>query len=113
MAAALHSIQVGGRNSFGAKDGNWTRKNEVYPALIQVRAHSDCALNSSKKQEENCQIFKRNLYDNIFKFVKVYQYNFGIGIHTYKYLKFEIISFLFLEALYMDYYFGSNRVRYW
>lgn len=22
MAAALHSIQVGGRNSFGAKDGN-------------------------------------------------------------------------------------------
>lgn len=38
---------------------------------------------------------KMQTKNNIFKFVKDYRYNFGIGINTSKYLKFEMTSLVF------------------
>lgn len=35
MVTALHSIEMGGSNSFSSKNGDWTRKNEIYTTLIQ------------------------------------------------------------------------------
>ncbi|XP_021060252.1 leukotriene A-4 hydrolase isoform X2 [Mus pahari] len=35
MVTALHSIEMGGSNSFGPKDGNRTRKDEVYTTSVQ------------------------------------------------------------------------------
>lgn len=40
--------------------------------------------------------------NNIFRFVKDYRYNFGIGMNSSKYLKFGVVSLAFSETSPMD-----------